>query len=570
MSTINHEAASTTDEPLANLLFDFPGADIILRSHDSHHFRVPKTYIFNSSPVLGELIQRTSDFANPEAPLRAVQLPEGGEIIRCLLTFIFPVTPLLPSTLDETMELLSVAQKYQVGTALSHIRARISQQNSLPTSLEQALRTYSLAQKYGLRREALQSARTIFLKQSMTIEDFGNRLDIMPGDSLYELWRYHERVRAILAPDLAEFRMSGARGTITGLRCTELSSSQIPSWLDHYIESVGKSPNLFDSAEFNMATTRHTKDKAKEDKCECASIPSQTMRNFWEALASVVHGSFEMVSAVDIPNSPNSLGCRNFLQAEAALSLVQEQDVPRAHIQLATPPPELYDIPDANLIIRSSDSVNFRVHKSVLVMVSPVFKDILSLPQSSDSESVDGLPVVQLSEDSELLNSLVSMLYPVCTAVPNSYDKVLFLLQLVIEISNFCHKVLYLLAACQKYEMASVMSSIRAAVNRGEYPAPNGAEAFLAYAIASSKGLIPEMENAKRQTLDHPLSFEILGEGLRLFEGWALRDLVNFRKTAGVAKTTVSSNASFIFYFFVIPSFVWIIILSRGKVPDKE
>jgi hypothetical protein len=59
---------------------------------------------------------------------------------------------------------------------------------------------------------------------------------------------------------------------------------------------------------------------------------------------------------------------------------------------------------------------------------------------------------------------------------------------------------------------------------------PNGAEAFTAYAIASAKGLIPEMENAARLTLDHPMTFEILGEGLQLFEGWALRNLVNFRR----------------------------------------
>ena len=77
-----------------------------------------------------------------------------------------------------------------------------------------------------------------------------------------------------------------------------------------------------------------------------------------------------------------------------------------------------------NLIIRSSDLVNFRVHKSVLATASPFFKDLLSLPQPSDSEIVDGLPVVQMSEDSELLNSLVSILYPVHTVLPNSYEKV--------------------------------------------------------------------------------------------------------------------------------------------------
>ena len=78
--------------------------------------------------------------------------------------------------------------------------------------------------------------------------------------------------------------------------------------------------------------------------------------------------------------------------------------------------------------------------------------------------------------------------------------------------------------------MASVQSYIRSEVSHGVFPAPKGVEAFSAYAIASGKGLVPEMENAARQTLDHPMTFEVLGERLRLFEGWALRDLARFRK----------------------------------------
>jgi hypothetical protein len=97
-----------------------------------------------------------------------------------------------------------------------------------------------------------------------------------------------------------EFRMSRARGTITGLRCTELSFSQTPNWLHQYIQSIEKSPNLFDFAELNITMARHTNEAANQTSCECVSIPSQTIRDFWEALASVVHGSFEHVSTVDV------------------------------------------------------------------------------------------------------------------------------------------------------------------------------------------------------------------------------------------------------------------------------
>jgi hypothetical protein len=298
MSAILFEASSTTDEPLANLLFDYPGADIILRSQDAHHFRVPRIYIENSSSALSELIRKALDppsAANVKASLPVVQLSKRGEIIHCLLTFIFPVIPLLPSTPEEVMELLSDALAYQMDSVLSRIRDRIARSYPLPTHLEQVLRIYSIAQEYGLQIEALQCARTT-LNYAMTIEGFDNKLDIMSTASLYELWKYHERVRATLASDLTEFRESGAGGTMTGVRCLEHGSSQIPRWLDEYIESIGNAPNLFDSVEFNVAISRHV--KHTERRCECMSIPGQLIHDFWEALASVVRNSLEKVSVI--------------------------------------------------------------------------------------------------------------------------------------------------------------------------------------------------------------------------------------------------------------------------------
>jgi hypothetical protein len=157
MSTVPPETASTTDELLVNLLFDYPSAD---RPSFSRFPSFPsaKNPVINSSPVLGGLIQRNSDSfdsMNAESSLPVVPLPESGEILHCLLTFIFLVAPRIPPTHEETMELLSAAQKYQMGTVLIHIRGSIAQQYPPPTDLEPALRVYSLAQKYGLRPEAL-------------------------------------------------------------------------------------------------------------------------------------------------------------------------------------------------------------------------------------------------------------------------------------------------------------------------------------------------------------------------------------------------------------------------------
>jgi len=304
MSTSSLEPASNaqkSDEPLENLLFDYPDADIILRSCDARHFRVPKSCIATSSPVLDKLIQKALDLpadARGEASLPVVELPVSGEILHNLLTFVFPgnETPPVPSTIKKSMELLSVAQRYKMASTLDHIRGSIMRQKPPPTQ-RAALYMYSLAQHYGLRREALLAAQAI-LKYPMNIEDM---VDLVHGASLYELWKYYETFRAILKLDLTKFKTSqaGARNTWTHLQCVESSSFRIPRWLDDYIESIGDAPKLFDVFEFNTALVRHVT-RPRNQGCICGSIFNwTTIRNFWEALASVIHSSFKKASIIN-------------------------------------------------------------------------------------------------------------------------------------------------------------------------------------------------------------------------------------------------------------------------------
>jgi hypothetical protein len=172
-------------------------------------------------------------------------------------------------------------------------------------------------------------------------------------------------------------------------------------------------------------------------------------------------------------------------------------------------------MPYADVIIQSCDLVNFRVHQRTLAMSSPFFHDMFSLPQPqlSDKEIVDGLPVVRLSEDAEVLSSLITMLYPIPSELPNSYDK-----------------ALALLATCQKYDMVGVQSRIRVEIQCKTFPALTGPETFRSYAISSRGELPSERQNLARLTLNFPMTFEYLCDELPLFEGWALRDLVGFRK----------------------------------------
>lgn len=160
---------------------------------------------------------------------------------------------------------------------------------------------------------------------------------------------------------------------------------------------------------------------------------------------------------------------------------------------------------------------------------------MFSLPNTPNHETVDGLPVVDISEDAELVRSLITMLYPIPSELPAFYDR-----------------VLALLAATKKYEMEAVQSSIRAEIARRP---PLNMGAFSSYAIASSIGLLPEVDEAARLTLDQPMTFEHLGDVLRLFEGRALRDLASFREQC--RDNLISCFRNFLHIDNSSPSRIW-------------
>src|SRR6266702_4565601 len=333
-------ATEGSESVAAEYVLDHPHADIILRSCDSREFRVPRIYIIDSSPVLAALIQAPGpDISNPsgssaairtdapKASLPVYHLPERGDVLSSLLSYvIISMTPSLPPTIENIIELLSVAQKYEMGLVLSHIREHISRQNPPLIRKSTAFHTYSLAQKYGLRQEALLAAQ-LTLNFPLTIEGLEGtaKLDIMPSPFLYELWRYHARVQQFLEDDLAAFITSGTAARIN-VRCKELDNCDVPVWLGDYVDSIARSPALFDLSEFHMTLTRHIMptDHRSSDHCQsCASMESKTIDAFWTALKGVVQSSMEDVSVA----VPSMLHYRFLilLQAEANFVLGGER-----------------------------------------------------------------------------------------------------------------------------------------------------------------------------------------------------------------------------------------------------
>ncbi|PIL24743.1 hypothetical protein GSI_12629 [Ganoderma sinense ZZ0214-1] len=91
-------------------------------------------------------------------------------------------------------------------------------------------------------------------------------------------------------------------------------------------------------------------------------------------------------------------------------------------LELSTPTrdvPHPFDQRSADIILRTSDSVDFHVHSHILSQVSPVFATMFELPQpaapppSSEPKDLAGIhPVTDVTEDSKALEPLLRLCYP--------------------------------------------------------------------------------------------------------------------------------------------------------------
>ena len=310
-----------TSRPIVSnedLLIAYPEADVILRSHDSYEFPVLKPFIVHNSPILEEKLltslnthpERTaskppaeSDVYSPEHEANAfripvVQLPIDGAILFSLLTYIFPVPPVLPSTVEQVMELLSVAQMYKMDVVLTHIRNHIAQQEPPFIREETAFLVYALSQKHGLRLEALRAARCTLSFATMTIDHLAkeNKLDVMPGAFLYELWKYHQRFRSNLITDLREFK----KYSLT-MPCISKYGSGLLYWLNDYISKIGagNAPVSLDRFTFYKSLPG-----LKTNPClYCLNTSEES--TFWGGLTAVVHNSTVKVRVDHVSSMPN-------------------------------------------------------------------------------------------------------------------------------------------------------------------------------------------------------------------------------------------------------------------------
>jgi hypothetical protein len=164
--------------------------------------------------------------------------------------------------------------------------------------------------------------------------------------------------------------------------------------------------------------------------------------------------------------------------------------------------PYNFDAPDTDTILRSSDGKEFRVHRLVLSLASPVFQGMFNLHQPNEPPSQ--IPTIDLLESANILQPFIQYIYP----------------QTPPKISDLpTWEALYIIA--DKYIVEVVMKSLQdMLLHRFLTMSP-----FRVYALASRWGLKVAAQTASARTLQFDIFKDLVREDAELMGGGACQQL---------------------------------------------
>ncbi|KAI9511500.1 hypothetical protein F5148DRAFT_1146821 [Russula earlei] len=475
------------------------------------HFRVHKLFLIKASPVFQRLLSETSQSlhssGNPDNDLGITRdncdtlpvlcLSEDRETLHSLLTAIYPTEVAYPQTLEALMKIYAATKKYEMSSALALFRTYSTRVAPIMTT-KNAFRAYIFAFNEALKEEALEAAR-LTLSLPHTIETYGEDLCIASGPALYALWRHRQVVSQAIGKGVQACveEVGDLRGWRNQSSCA-CSGGNIGQATSKFREFTQKL--IADFSLMTFPSFLETMSSQERDNCySCRRYVQLDLLRLFSCLEQHAHRElFPLFDGSEEPPRPPGEQPRNF----------------------GTP----FNQSDANLIIRSSDQVDFHVHKAVLGIASVVFDDMFTAPGPSPHEQGQDNQVINLTEGSKTLHYLLTTIYPVDPSIPETSED-----------------ALSLLATCHKYHMDFTATHIRSLLQEITPPIFTTPNSFHAYGIASRYNLKEETLHSARLTLERPLNFDECGEDLRFVSGAHLFRLRGYRsKCTTVLKDCIS------------------------------
>jgi hypothetical protein len=183
-----------------------------------------------------------------------------------------------------------------------------------------------------------------------------------------------------------------------------------------------------------------------------------------------------------------------------------------------------FDHDDADIILRSSDQIDFHVYQAILSASSPFFKSMFSLPQPNTSALEKNNPVVDLSENSRTIATLLTFIYPVISAPPEPES---------------LDDIIDALVAANKYDMAFVSRCLNQIFTESKFVQ---GDPMVAFCAAYSRELGETCHIAAKASLKYRMNLDNIVDKLQYMNGPAFDQLYEFHRACSATTAQAVSG----------------------------
>ncbi|EIW79744.1 hypothetical protein CONPUDRAFT_74098 [Coniophora puteana RWD-64-598 SS2] len=466
---------------------DATKADVVIHTSDDVDFFVYKNIMSLASPVFKDtfgLPQPSSPPCSPDG-VPSVTISESSAILKPLLLICYPLPSPSIDTLNDAHLILEAATKYDM-TCVTHFVMHSLLDG--PFLVDEPVALYCLACHFGLeelaRGAASSSLRIISLgRPSLEVRE----LRLIRGSEYDSLLRYHLTC-GIAAASVANGDLRWLKGFDNCQRhcCGRAYRTQasgvdkaFDAWLLSMMERIAgelketpATSTITDSRQFDVAL----KQVATANCQYClAFFTGGKIAKLKDMFRQKVEDEVKKGCMANHGYLELEINARASYSVKLPLyCLLNPPIMSSPHIDNAP-----FDATDADIVLRTSDNVDFHVFKAILSLASPVFKDMFTIPQPPSSSDV-----VSISENSIITRKLLLFCYP----GPNPP---------ISHVEEAC----LLMKAANKYDIAFVSEAVEAHITSSPL---SGEEDFKLYCLACHNGWESLAQIAALRTLNIP------------------------------------------------------------------
>ncbi|KAH9910965.1 uncharacterized protein BXZ73DRAFT_57418 [Epithele typhae] len=397
----------TTAEFNAEVSRDLP-PDLELQTADGHSFFVHKTIItLASSRWLSNLAEQDTHTTSNSSSLTlpVYRMREGADVVLRLLEGSYP-SHTISDPGASAIEVFRAAAKYNL-TKVAWLMLPSLRKEAASRPLE----LYFIAAGSGLRREAQAFAYAVVRKYgdaTSISKVYVPEMEDVRTPAFRDLLLYATRCLEAAAevdtvnrlPRMPRAASPAVNNVLAALFPESLELHNPPMWLSDDIvvelkEAVVRR-EAFSRSRGGLRLLLEAESSASAWSYGEDVYPSSERRLEW-ALAFLE----KYAQAVDVS------------MRKRAMSVPTDQAAPDppTPVPIETRKAQApFDREDTDLIIRTSDHVDFYVHRLVLSLGSGFFESMLTLPQAEDTDPVR--PCVDVVEDSATIDPFLRLLYP--------------------------------------------------------------------------------------------------------------------------------------------------------------